>query len=282
MSPEVLAEPFQHLIKELISFIPRLVVALIAFLATLYLSRFVARGLGAALKKRNVDPEISLLLSRTGQWGVISCGTVWSLSIVNFDITGFVAGLGILGFTLGFALKDIAENFVAGILLLLQQPFDIGDAIAVAGETGVVTDIQVRATTLRSFEGLLVIVPNSKVYTGTITNYSKAKRRRLSLDVGVGYGTDLPRASEIMLECVNRLPGVESDPAAFVAFKAFGDSSINLSIFFWLNLKEGGYWSTLNAALDGIKVAFEVENIDIPFPIRSIQMVSQSDENEVK
>jgi small conductance mechanosensitive channel len=268
--------PIQKFIEELVLFIPNLVVALIIFLLTLYAGGLAAKAVKSALAKREADPELSMLLSRLARWAIIILGTIWALARVNFNITGFVAGLGIIGFTIGFALKDVAENFVAGILLLLQQPFDIGEAIEVAGYSGTVTDIQIRATTMRTWDGLLVLIPNAKVYTNPITNFSKVDQRRIGLDIGVGYETDLPKAHETMIEVVTNLPGVlKDDPAPTVIFKEFADSSINASLYFWIDTKEAGYGTILDAAVKGLKVAFEKEGINIPFPIRTVYMQQQ-------
>jgi small-conductance mechanosensitive channel len=262
-------------LQEFLLFIPNLIVALIIFLVALYLSGWAARAVtrGAARRHPPVDPELSMLLSRLARWTIIVVGTIWALNQVNFNVTGFVAGLGIVGFTIGFALKDVAENFVAGILLLLQQPFDIGEAIEVNGYAGTVTDIKIRDTTLRTWDGLLVILPNATVYTNAITNYSKVEQRRLSLEVGVGYETDLQKAHDVMLEVITGLSGViKDDPAPSVVFQEFADSSINATLYFWFDPQETFLFAVLDEAVKGIKVAFEKEGINIPFPIRTVYM----------
>jgi small conductance mechanosensitive channel len=270
------AIPIQKLLEDLIHFIPNLIVALIIFLLTLYTGSLAARIVKRALGKRQTDPELSMLLSRLARWTIIVLGTIWALERVNFNVTGFVAGLGIAGFTIGFALKDVAENFVAGILLLLQQPFDIGDAIEVAGYGGTVTDIQIRATTMRTWDGLLVVIPNAQVYTNAITNFSKVEQRRIGLNIGVGYETDLQKAQDTMIQVVTDLPGViKDDPAPTVVFQEFADSSINAMLYFWFDTKEVGYFPTLDGAIKGIKVAFEKEGINIPFPIRTVYVQQQ-------
>ncbi|MBN1220918.1 MAG: mechanosensitive ion channel [Anaerolineae bacterium] len=273
MNYDFLGEPIQKLIENTIIFIPKLLVAIVIFLVMLYVANLAARAVKKATAKRQVDPELSMLFSRLTRWTLIVLGTVWALQQVDFNLTGFVAGLGILGFTIGFALKDIAENFVAGILLLVQQPFDIGEAIEVAGYSGTVTDIQIRATTIRTWDGLLVVVPNAQVYTHAITNYSKPEKRRLGLDIGVGYETDLQKAHDTMLAVVADLPGVlQAEPAPSVIFKEFGESSINATLYFWIDPHQTDYFSTLDVAVKGIKLAFEREGINIPYPIRTVYM----------
>lgn len=275
--PDVINTTVDRFVTDLILFVPRLIVALIIFVAAFYLAGLVARAVRAGLVRRHVDSELTLLLTRVSRWSVAVVGIIWALAEVHFDVTGFVAGLGILGFTVGFALQDIAKNFVAGILLLWQQPFDIGEAISAGGHSGVVQDIQIRATTIRTWDGLLVLVPNADVLTSAITNYSKVEKRRLEVVVGVGYETDLPKAHQLLLDVIAKIPGViPDDPAPIVVFKEFGDSSINASVYFWIDVNETGYFDALDTAIKEIKVAFEQAKINIPYPIRTMYMENVS------
>ncbi len=267
---EFLGASLNQIVTDIIIFIPNIIAAVIIFVVALYVGRLVFVSVRKTLIKRNVDPELSLLFARLSNWSIIIFGTVWALAQVNFDVTSFVAGLGIIGFTVGFALKDIAENFVAGILLLMQQPFNIGDAVVVADQGGVVEDIEIRSTTIRTWDGLLVIIPNASVYSNPITNYSRINKRRVSLTVGVSYDTDLDLADAIMLEVVDSLPGIKDDPEPFVVFNEFADSSINATVYFWIDTSEAGYFGTQDAVVKGIKVAFDREGISIPFPIQMV------------
>lgn len=259
-----LSAAIQKFIEEVILFIPNLIVAIIILLVAIYVANLAARAAKRAMQKRRTDPELSMLLSRVTHWTIIIFGVIWALDQVNFDVTGFVAGLGIIGFTVGFALKDIAENFVAGILLLLQQPFDIGDAVEVNGCGGTVIDIQIRSTTIRTWDGLLVIIPNASVYSNPITNFSKVDKRRINVTVGVSYETDLQKADDTLHQVMTTLPGVKDDPAPVVVFNEFGDSAINATIYFWINTGETGYFDALDGVIKGIKLAFEKEGINIP------------------
>lgn len=272
MEQEVLEQIdiFQEMLNGLIEFLPKLIVAIIIFLITLLVAHLGRKAVQMALEKRRVDHEVTLLLSRATQITVIILGTIWALSTVDFNVTGFVAGLGIAGFTIGFALKDVAENFVAGILLLIQQPFDIGDAVEAGGYSGTVTNIEIRTTTIRTWDGLLVIVPNAHVYSNAITNYSKVAQRRVSLTVGVAYESDLQRVDDVMIAVANQLPGVKDDPAPFVVFNEFAASAINATLYFWVDTGETGYFDALDSVVKGIKSAFDREQINIPFPIRTV------------
>ena len=272
----ILTTSLEKVITDFIDFIPNLIAAIIIFVVSIYLGRLGFRAVEAGLRRRRTDPEITLLIARLWQWSIIIFGTIWGLAQVNFNVTSFVAGLGIVGFTVGFALKDIAENFVAGILLLLQQPFDIGDAVEVDGYGGTVESIEIRSTTVRTWDGLLVIIPNAAVYSHPITNYSKISKRRVSVTVGVAYETDLDQADAVILKVVEDLPGIKDDPAPFVTFNEFADSSINATVYFWIDTSEAGYFGSLDSVVKGIKRAFDQEGINIPYPIRMVYQTQQA------
>jgi len=258
------------ILASFLAFLPKLLAALVLFSVSLYVAGWVARLIRRTAQRREVDPEIIQLLSRLGQWAVIIMGTLWALETVDRNITGFIAGLGIMGFTIGFALQDVAKNFVAGILLLLQQPFDAGDSVKVNGFSGTVVDVDIRATKLRTFDGLYVLIPNTDVYMNAITNYSRAKQRRISLDVGVAYESDLRQVTETALEAISAVPGVKTDPAPSVVFHTFADSSINFTLYYWIDLTVTGYLTAQDEGVKHIHRAFVEAGIDIPYPIRTI------------
>ena len=263
---------FQEWLLLAASFLPRLIVALVIFVAGLAVSGWLAKVLGALLRRRDTDQEVTLLLQQLTRWGLIAFFTVMALQQVGFDMTAFLTGLGVLGFTVGFAIQDVSKNFVAGILLLLQQPFDIGDAIQVGDYAGVVLDISLRATEMRTWDGRRVYIPNADVYTSAIVNYTRAQARRIEITVGVAYDTDLTQAREAALEAVRSVPGVKDDPAPTVVFHTFGESSIDFTVYFWIDPKETGLWEAKSAAVEAIQRVFQEKGIDIPFPIRTVYL----------
>lgn len=261
---------FENLLAQTILFLPKLAVAIVVFVLSLYVAKLAQKWVTRMLRARNTDPELSILLSRSARWIVITFGTVVALQQVNFDVSGFIAGLGIVGFALSFAFQDIAKNFIAGVLLLVQQPFDIGDGIEVAGVGGAVTDIEIRSTTLRTWDGKHIIIPNADVYAATITNFSRSPRRRIEIEIGVAYDTDLDKASAVLLETVSGLPGTLNDPAPQVVFKTFADSSINATVYFWIETATIGLFDAQDQAVKAIKAAFEREGIEIPYPVQTV------------
>ena len=250
--------------------LPRLITAVVIFAIMLFLAGLVAKLIQRACNKRKLDREATLLLSRLGRYGTITLGIIWGLKQVNFDVTGFVAALGILGFTIGFALQDISKNFVAGILLLWQQPFNIGDTISVNGFTGAVMDISLRATEIRNLDGLQVFIPNADVYTNPLTNYSKAQSRRVGLRAGVSYDTDLDLATRTALEAVQHVSGLVSDPAPSVIFDTFGEQLIGFILYYWIDTAQADFGVAQDQGLKLIKEAFQREQITLPIAIRAL------------
>ena len=253
-----------------VDFLPRLVLALVVFLLSLLVAKLAGRAVERAT--RNADRELARLLARLASAATLVVGTVVALDQVNVNVTGLVAGLGLVGLTLGFALQDIAKNFMAGALLLMQQPFEIGDVIEVAGHRGEVTDVDIRATTIKTWDGQEVIVPNADVYTSAITNYSKYPRRRVVLGIGVGYEEDLARAQEVLLGAVRGVEGVLEDPVPAIHCKSLGSAAVDMAAYFWIDQTESGLFQVTSEAVKAVKEAAERESINLPYPVQTVRL----------
>jgi small conductance mechanosensitive channel len=264
----------QQFLDAILNIIPSVIAAVVVFLITLFVAAWLAKLVRRGLEKRHIRRELVILSTRTTRWGVIIGGFILSLQIVGFNVSAFVAGLGVTGLIIGFALQDISKNFTSGALLMVQEPFSLGDYIAVAGYEGEVMDVQMRATELLSPDGLLVLIPNADVFTNTIINYTKTHRRRVSLTVGVAYDSDLQRVTDTALQAIRAVPGLLNDPAPMLFFHEFGDSSINFTIRYWFDTDVSNYFEAQDIGVKAIKQAFERENIEIPFPIRTVLMPS--------
>jgi small conductance mechanosensitive channel len=149
------------------------------------LSRWLSTAVRPAAGRQEHRENISLILSRLTRWAILVLGLTLAAEQIIPNVTSLLAGLGIAGFTLGFALQDVAKNFIAGLLILLQRPFEIGDVIQVSGFTGTVLDISLRTTDMRTADGLLVTIPNGDVFVSSITNYTRAPQRRIEIQAGV-------------------------------------------------------------------------------------------------
>jgi small conductance mechanosensitive channel len=254
--------------------VSRFILAAGIVLVTILISAWVARAVASAARRQQAAPSVQSTLRRLTRWGILVLGGVLALEQVIPNVTSLLAGLGIAGFTIGFALQDVAKNLIAGILLLLQQPFEVGDTIEVTNFTGTVLDISLRTTDLRSPDGLFVTIPNADVLANPILNYSRAPIRRLQLSIGLAYGTDLARAEELALQALAPLNGLLTDPGPQVVFNAFGGSAIKLTIYYWADMSTTDYNQALDAGVRAVKQAFQEAAIEVSPPSMAILQAS--------
>lgn len=264
----------KNLLDQFLQSIPNVLTALLIFLVSLYLAHWSSRLLRKAMTLRNITSGVTNLLSQTLRWTIVTFGVISALQRF-FDVTAFLAGLGILGFTVGFALQDVMKNFAAGIILLIQRPFGEGDAISVADFDGTVLAINLRTTELKTFDGRIVILPNADALAHAIVNYTRADRRRVSLPIRVAYGSDPETVRGLVLEVCPTVAGFVSDPAPLVVFHTFNASSIDLTAYFWIDTKVSNPDAARDAALTQVKAAFEAQGVEIPYPIQTVLLQNE-------
>lgn len=265
------------IIEELLANAESFILALGLLIATFFFARVAMTWVERSLEKTVKDLETRQLLSTLTRSTVIVLGILVALDqIPGVDITSFLAGLGILGFTIGFALQDIARNFIAGILLLVRQPFDIGDAVEVAGHAGTVMEINVRDTVIKTWDGVMEILPNMDVYASPIVNYSELSDRRRTVMIGLGYGQDVERAKEVFLEAMRGVDGVLADPAPEILAEELGDSSLTLAARFWVNQVSHNLFGVHSEVVEAIDRAAEREGLDLPYPIQTVRLAGES------
>ena len=253
-------------------FVPHLIAAVVTFIISLFLSGLAAKWTRKSAKERIGDPELTRLLTRLVRWSVLVLGTLVALEQINFDVTGFLAGLGIAGITVGFALQDIARNFVAGIILLIRQPFEIDDAVEVAGHAGTVLDITLRDTVIKTWDGVMEILPNADVFASSITNYSELPHRRRTVQVGLGYGQDVEQARNVFIESMRGVDGVLEEPAPEILTEGLGDSALTLAARLWVNQDTHNLFSVHSKVVEAINKAAEQEGIDLPYPTQTLRL----------
>ncbi len=258
-------------VNTLITSISNLITAVVIFLASLYLAGLVSKLLCRVLEKREAAPGVTHLLAQVARWTIIVLGAIMALQRF-FDVTAFLAGLGILGFTVGFALQNIMQNFAAGIILLLQQPFKIGDVVNVAGFDGTITQMDLRTTEMKTLDGRIVTLPNGDILAGAIVNYTRAERRRVDLPVGISYSSEPAVARKVMLEAIRDVPGFVSEPEPMVVFHTFAGSSLDMTAYFWVDMSKTNPLFAKDSAFELVKAAFEKNGVEIPSQITTIYL----------
>ena len=260
---------WNQFIENFIRGIPNLLTALVIFIVSLYLARFLSNILRRVLHRRKAPEGVTHLLGQLTLWTVILIGMITALQRF-FDVTAFLAGLGIVGFTIGFALQDVIKNFASGIILLLQQPFHVGESIELAGFEGTVLTIDLRTTEIRASDGRIVILPNASVLASPIVNDTRASQRRVDLSLSLSHGTDPNTVRKIILDAIEEVPGYVRKPEPVIVFDNLTSSALVLTVNFWIDVSENNPAQAKDTVLLKVKSAFDRQGIEIPHPVQAV------------
>ena len=192
------------------------------------------------------------------------------LAKFGIEVAPIIAGLGIAGFTIGFALQGSLSNFAAGVMLIIMRPFKVGDVVDVAGSIGAVREIGLLACTLATPDNQKIMIPNGVIFGGKITNITAYDTRRVDFTVGIGYGDSIDQAKKVCLDVVNAHPLVLKDPAPMIAVSELADSSVNFTLRVWA--KTSDYWSVYFDCTETLKKKLDEAGIEIPFPQQNVWM----------
>jgi small conductance mechanosensitive channel len=262
--------------EAIVAFLPRFGLAVLIIVIAWVLSRWASRILRRRLERQNADPEMITLLKMLTRWGVFILGIVLALEqIAPGRLTTLLAGVGIMGVTLGFALQDVAKNFVAGILLLITQPFELGDTISVSDYTGTVLAINLRSTEMTEVDGRFLIIPNADIFVSPIINFSRSIHRRVDLKIVVTPDTDLEKAVRVGLTSLEGVAGVMQEPTPVLIFDSFGDSTINGYLRYWVDTKQADLLDTQHTIVQKVQQAYDVEGIVMPYPTMEVSLKNQ-------
>lgn len=250
---------------------------LVAALAIAILFYFLARGVRSLLRSRI---EASSASNTTGQLvanfayiGVWMLGLLAILGVLGLDKTfaSLLAGAGVAGILIGFAFKDIAANYLSGVLLALVRPFEVGDLIKIEGHMGRVLNIGLFRTEIETFDGQRALIPNADSFSQSLLNYSKSGKRRIVLQIGVSYGDDLELVERVTREALQSLDRLIPEEPVDVLFEEFGSSSINLLARVWVRTEDGGaFFEVRHEMVKAVKRAYDQNGVTIPFPIRTL------------
>ena len=273
-------QAFEQLLNKLTGWVqaaivglPNLVIAVLVFVLFYLGAGLVSRLLEQALGRVSKNRQVNGLIATASYIALIVIGAMTALGILQLTgvVTSLLAGVGIIGLALGFAFQDFAANFMAGIFLAIRQPFDIDDVIETNDYMGTVERVSLRSTSLRTFQGQIVLMPNKDIFGNPITNYSVTSKRRIDLSVGVSYGDDLEKARDLAIQAVESLGYLDRSKEVQLFYTEFGDSSINFEVRFWIHFKkQGDFYRAQSDAIIAIKKSFDANGITIPFPIRTL------------
>ena len=255
--------------------LPYIFIALTVFTLFYLFSKLFKIFVRKAISERSYSKQnLVLVLNRVGTSAILFLGFLIAMVIA---IPGFTPGqlmsaLGIGSVAIGFAFKDIFQNLLSGILILLGEPFKIGDDIIVGGLEGTVEDIQIRATFLRSPDGRRIVIPNATVYTSPVTVNTAYSRRRCEFTVGIGYEDDTQKAKALIEKILSNTPTILSTPKYSVNVTALADFSVNLTVRWWVDTTEVTTSSSISEIQEQVKNLFGEKGISIPYPVQEVKV----------
>jgi small-conductance mechanosensitive channel len=223
-----------------------------------------------------VDDVIFDLLNRFAGVIIFVVAIILALDLVGINVMPFIAGAGILGIAIGFAAKDTLSNLIAGILLIIDRPFEVGDRIEVwtaptgSATWGDVIDIGIRATKIKTTDNIVIIIPNNEIMKRDIINYTIISAKiRVRINIGISYDAELTQAKQIILDVADQIDWIAKDPKPKVVVRVFGESSVDLQLRVWIkNARKR--MDTISEVTDRVKEAFDRHHIEIPYPKRDI------------
>lgn len=273
-------DKMQKMVNDFIILLPNLVLALIVFAIFFFIARAIKQVVRKLTRDRRQARNLGMVLGRLAQGTTILTGLFISLSIVipSLKANDLVQLLGISGVAIGFAFRDILQNFLAGILILLTEPFQIDDQIVFKNFEGTVEQIQTRATTIRTYDGRRIVIPNSELFTNSVIVNTAFENRRLQYDVGIGYGDDINEAKQLILEAINHTDGVLENPAPDALVVELADSTVNIRARWWVQPpRRADVLDLQDQVLTNIKNKLTANGIDLPFPTQQMLFHDQTE-----
>lgn len=249
-------------------------VNVISAILILFIGNLVVKGVAGSvanvLKKKEMDKAVVDFIHGLVRYTLFIIVLIAALSRIGVQTASVVAVIGAAGLAVGLALQGSLSNFAAGVLIMAFRPFKSGDYVEIGGVAGSVDSIQIFQTVLKSPDNKMVVVPNSAVIGGAITNYSRHETRRVDMVIGVSYKSDLQKTKRVLRETLEKDPRILKDPDMTIGVLTLADSSINFVVRPWC--KTSDYWAVYFDSMQAIKEALDANGIEIPFPQMDVHL----------
>jgi small-conductance mechanosensitive channel len=252
--------------------LPRVGIALLVIAVAWGVGRLARAGLGRLLRRKHT-PSFATVMAKIGGWLVVTIGVLLALAVTFPSVrpVDLLAGLGFFSVAVGFAFQDILENLLAGILLLLRQPFAGGDQVRVGEHQGTVERITIRETVITTFDGERTLIPNADVYKSAVLIQTAEPNRRSSFIVGVAYETDLDRARAVAVEALRGIDGIAKDPPPEALLVELASSTVDIDMRYWSGSAQHESRRVLDRAIAAVKAAFDEAGIEMPSDLLALQ-----------
>lgn len=266
LNPALALEKVDSWLDGIVKLLPNIIVALVIFLLFYIIAKIVRALVYRTFKSRD-RANLGEVLGGLIKWLILIFGSLIAATIIvpSLNPADLIAGLGVSSVAIGFAFKDILQNWLAGLLLLLRQPFEIGDQIEASGFEGTVKHIETRATIVTTYDGQRAVIPNSEIYTNAVLVKTGEKQRRTQYDIGIGYADDIDEACEIIKSTIGKLDGIETNPAPEAFVWDLAASWVTIRARWWTNSQRGDIVANRSHIIRAVKYALDEAGIDMPY-----------------
>jgi small conductance mechanosensitive channel len=248
----------------------KIVAALIVLIIGMWVAKLIKKGLIKLMERAKVDHTLVAFVASLAHVGLQAFVVIAALEKLNVKTASFIAVLGAAGLAVGLALQGSLSNFASGVLMIIFKPFKVGDVIDAGGVLGPVKEIGIFTTHIDTLDNKKTIVPNAKLMSDNITNYSANNTRRVDLAAGISYGDDIDKARTAIEAVLKEVPGILQSPAPDILVSEMADSSVNFAVRPWCHPND--YWGVYFGVTEGIKKKFDADGICIPFPQRDVHI----------
>ncbi|CAG5081780.1 mechanosensitive ion channel family protein [Parvicella tangerina] len=262
----------------LVANIPNIIAAIVVFILSFFISKWISKWSKKALNRFSQNEAVNKLLAKMIAVLIVVAGIFAALGILHLDktVTSLLAGAGVAGLAVGLAFQDPILNIISGIIMSFRKPFNIGDTVESNNFNGIIKGISLRSMVIETFTGEDVVIPNKLVIQNPLVNYTLNPLRRIDLECGVAYDSDLEKVEEVALKAIKKIDGLYESKKPQVFWGEFANSSINFTLMFWIEEPvQPSYLLAKSQAIKYIKKAFDENHIEIPFPIRTVKLEQQ-------
>lgn len=250
--------------------------SVVVLLAGILLAKILKRKLTV----KGLKAQQQMLLRRGASYLVIVLATAWALREMGFELSALLGAAGLLTIAVGFAAQTSFSNLISGLFLISEQPFQVGDLITVEGTTGEVLSVDTMSVKIRTFDNLMVRIPNETMLKTNVTNLTRFPIRRIDVKMGVAYKEDMQEVQRILIQAADANPKVLEEPRPLFIFLGFGDSSLDFQFSVWTRRED--FLDVLNTVKMDIKNALDAHDVEIPFPHRTLYTGSETEPMPVK
>jgi len=269
VDPGMILEKLDSWVDGFIALLPNMAIAFVLIVIFFFTGRLAGKLVERAAATRD-RKNLGTMLGAFAKYTIIISGVVLGLTIIvpTLNPGDLIAGLGVSSVAIGFAFKDILQNWLAGLLILLRQPFEVNDQIVIDGFEGTVEQIETRATIIRTYAGERIVVPNNQIYTKTLTVKTAYDTRRSQYDIGIGYGDDMEEAIEVIQKAISEVKGVNKEKGVEVLPWDLAASWVTMRARWWTNSQRSDVTSTFVKVILAVKKSLDTANIDMPYETR--------------